>query len=293
MRSMQTIKAAVSVAALVGAALLPSVASAQDKDDCPPGSWFCDGEKSAQGSQKELEPLPSADPKKADAKEAGKEAAKSDPPVVYQPAAPPVVVYQPPPPVMVVQPRDAPPPYVYVPRRQKRREWGLNVHLLGGMLGRGASPDAGMGGLGFGLRYKPIPGVGLQGDLDFVGGRDYYGKRRSETAFTLNALFFLNPKDKFQVYLLTGFGWAGARVVDDRQGYDAAYDSYAYFGGQAGFGAEWRVSRHFGLNADLRGFVRGRIDPDAAFTAEFRDGSGRATNTSGGGVFQAGMTFYF
>src|SRR5260221_613825 len=79
-----------------------------------------------------------------------------------------------------------------------------------------ASNHAGMGGAGFGLRYKPAPYFGIEGDVDFVGGRDYNGYRRGETAFTLNALFFVNPKSKTQLYFLAGFGWAGARVDDDR-----------------------------------------------------------------------------
>jgi hypothetical protein len=47
------------------------------------------------------------------------------------------------------------------------------------------------------------------------------------------------------------------------------------------------------LNFDLRGFVRSRIDDNKRDYAEFVDGNGRSTNTSGGGLFQGGLTFYW
>jgi len=70
-------------------------------------------------------------------------------------------------------------------------------------------------------------------------------------------------------------------------------DHYSYFGVQGGVGIEFRLARHFALNLALLGFVRGRTDADAQYHPEFVDGSGRSTNTSGGGLFQGGMTFYF
>jgi len=234
------------------------------------------------------------------------------PPVVYAPAQPypppgyrpppPVVVYQPPPPVMIVRP-EAPPPYVYrrpVPMAvAPRHEWGLNLHVEGAMIGHGLNGNAGMGGAGFGLRYKPSPYFGMEADLDFVGGNDWTGNGRTETAFTMNGLVFLNPRSRAQVYLLGGFGWSAAHLSDgcssSSSGFYANYcvDSYSYFGGQAGVGLELRLSRHLALNADLRGFIRGRIDGAADIHPEFRNSSGQTTNTSGGGLLTAGMTFYF
>jgi hypothetical protein len=147
-----------------------------------------------------------------------------------------------------------------------------------------------MGGFGAGLRFKPTRNFGVEGDLDFVGGHDYQGDSRNETAFTLNGLIFLNPKSILQVYLLAGFGWSSAHVVNDLQGLEA---SYGYFGGQAGIGLELRLSRVLAFNADFRGFVRGRTDSGAASQPEFTDSYGRTTNTSGGGLFTGGMTLYF
>lgn len=148
-----------------------------------------------------------------------------------------------------------------------------------------------MGGIGFGLRYKPIPAFGIETDSDFEGGRDYNGFRRNETAFTINGLVFLNPKSRTQVYLLAGFGWSGAIAVDDQFDYT---HHYSYFGGQAGAGLEFRVAKHFALNIDFRGFIRGRIDDNANADPEFRDPStGQTTNTSAGALLTGGMTFYF
>ena len=60
-----------------------------------------------------------------------------------------------------------------------------------------------------------------------------------------------------------------------------------------GAGVEFRASRTVAFNIDVRGFIRGRTDGDAATQPEFTDGQGRTTNTSGGALVTAGMTFYF
>jgi hypothetical protein len=272
--------ALLSGACFAAALAAPSTAHAQEpKKDCEPGSWFC-GDTQTNGS-KDLQPLPGDKP--ADARPAEK-----------APPPPPVVVYQPPPPTVVVQPRDAPPAYYYVPRRPPpRREWGLNLHLGGVMMGGGKGDSAGMALAGLGLRFRPVPGAAVEADLDFAGGRDYNGYRRGETAFTLNGLIFLNPKSTTQVYLLGGFGWSGARAVDDTQGFDKTEYHYGYFGVQGGVGLEFRLSRAVALNIDLRGLVRGRIDDNRRKNPEFVSGDGRSTNTSGAGLLQGGLTFYW
>ncbi len=259
---------------------LPSVAHAQDdaNKDCPPGSWFCGDTQPPSEGGKDLQQLPE------DKAASGKPAS---PP-------PPVVVYQPPPPTVVVQPRDAPAAYYYVPRKApKKREWGINLHLGGIMLGDGRDDNAGMALVGLGMRFRPIPHLGIEGNLDFAGGRDYNGYRRSETILSFNGLVFVNPKSKTQVYFLGGFGWSGARAVDDRDGYDRMEYKYGYFGVQGGVGLEFRLSKVVALNVDLRGFVRGRVDDDRRSNPEFVDGNGRTTNTSGGGLLQGGLTFYW
>lgn len=259
---------------------MPVVAHAQEpKKDCEPGSWFC-GEAEAQGGSKDLQPLP-PETKAAETKPVDK-------------TPPPVVVYQPPPPTVVVQPRDAPPAYYYVPRKAPpKKEWGLNLHLGGAMMGKGRDDNAGMAMAGLGLRFRPIPQAAIEGNLDFAGGRDYNGYRRGETAFTLNGLIFLNPKNKTQVYLLGGFGWSAARATDDRDGYDKVEYKYGYFGVQAGLGLEFRLSKVVALNVDLRGLLRGRTDDNRRLHPEFVSGDGKKTNASGAGLLQGGITFYW
>ena len=257
--------------------LSASTAHAQDNKDCPPGSWFC-GETAPppSGANKDLQPLPTEGTAKA-----------GTPP-------PPVVVYQPPPTTIVVQPREAPPAYYYVPRHTvPRREWGINLHVGGLMLGKGRDDNAGMAMVGLGLRFRPAPAFAIEADLDFAGGRDYNGYRRKETAFAFNGLVFLNPRSKTQVYLLGGFGWSGATATDDRSNYDSTEYKYGYFGGQAGIGLEFRLSKVVALNFDARGFVRSRIDDNKRDYPEFVSNDGKTTNTSGGGIFQGGLTFYW
>lgn len=253
---------------------VPAIARADEaKADCEPGSWFC-GEPAP--SEKELQPLPAAEP------------------AVEPPPTPPKIVYEAPPPEVTGPARDAPPAYRYVPRRPPpKREWGLNLHLGGTMMGRGRDGNAGMALAGLGLRFRPIPQAAIEADLDFAGGRDYHGFRRSETGFTLNGLIFLNPKDTAQVYLVGGFGWSGAHAIDDRDGYDKMEYEYGYFGLQTGIGLELRVSRVVALNVDLRGLIRGRVDDNRRTHPEFVSASGKATNTSGGGLFRGGLTFYW
>ena len=287
-----------SAAAVAFACALPSVAFAQTTNpNCPPGSWFCADtqEKSAApaGQPVQAAPAPAGAAGQLQPLPAEKAPERAPPQVTYAPSPqPPVVIYQPPPPVII---REAPPPYYYTPRQAppRRREWGLNLHLEGAMLGNKSSSDSSMGGAGFGLRYKPVPAFGLEADLDFVGGRDYNGYRRGETAFTLNGIIFVNPKSKTQLYFLAGFGWAGANVSNDNSGSYYASTTYKYFGGQVGAGLEFRLARHFAMNVDLRGFIRGRVDDNAQYQPEFRSADGRTTNTSGGGLLTVGMTFYF
>lgn len=266
---------ALSLACLVAA---PRVAWADDDaSDCEPGSWFC-GEEPGDG---ELEPLPS-EPAPA---------AKPDPKPATRPA-PPVVVYQPAAPTVVV--REAPPAYKHTPRRPPRKqEWGLNLHLGGAMIGSGRDGNASMGLGGLGLRFRPIPYIALEADLDFANGRDFNGFRRNETAFTLSGLVFLNPKNVTQVYMLGGFGWSGAHATDDRYGFDRMEYEYGYFGAHAGLGLEFRLSKLIALNVDLQGLVRGRVDDNRRAYPEFVSSDGRSTNTSGAGLFRMGLTFYW
>jgi hypothetical protein len=173
---------------------------------------------------------------------------------------------------------DRPPPSDVLSRK---REWGATARLEGAMIGGGYANNAGMWGGGFGIRFKPIRAFGIETDLDFLGGRDYQGFQRNETAFSVNGLFYANAKSPVALYFLAGIGWSWAHAVCDL----------------CSGGIEARVSRSFAFNVDLRGFVRGRIDRGADSQPEFvevdANGNQRETNASGGGLLTAGMTVYF
>jgi opacity protein-like surface antigen len=171
-------------------------------------------------------------------------------------------------------------------------EWALNLHAEGAAIGHGAG-NAGMGGAGIGLRYKPNRHFGIETDLDLVGGTDYQDDHRTETAFTVNGLLFLNPRSRAQIYLLAGFGWSGAHVSCGSSPTCNGDHEYTYFGGQLGAGLELRLTRAIALNGDVRGFIRTRIDDQAESDPEFVDQYGRASNTSGGALFTGGMSIYF
>jgi hypothetical protein len=291
-----------SALALVLAA--PAIASAQSapsaaNSSCPPGSWFCSTPPSEQAhpAGEPLQALP--DPEET--APAPPPAVRRAPSVTYAPppSQPPVVVYQPPPPAVVVR-TEKPPPYEYGPTHHdaisRGREWGLNLHLEGASIGHGTHGDASMGGVGAGIRFKPNRYVGLETDLDFVGGHGYAGDVRHETALTFNGLLFLNPRSRAQVYLLAGFGWSWAHSQSDPASTDTAvpYDyNYTYFGGQGGIGLELRLTRVLAFNVDLRGFIRSRTDQLAQSQPEFTNTRGQSTNTSGGGLLTGGMTLYF
>ncbi len=275
----------------------PRLAQAQGANSaCPPGSWFCeDVPPASTASPPELPPPTPAPPPAAVPPTDGSAAPASRPPAS---APPPVVIYQqtpPPPPVVVVRQTPAryaltppPPP----PPRTYHRMWGFNLRLLGVMMDGKQNQRAGMGGLGFSFRVRPERHFALDFGLDMVGGRDYQGNRRSEVPFTVSALVYANPRNVVQFYMLGGLGWSSASVDLNDNG--SQVDNYSYFGGQLGAGLEIRLTPPVSLNFDLIGFIRGRTDAAARSHPEFTDpDTGQTTNTSGGGLARAGITFYW
>ena len=107
----------------------------------------------------------------------------------------------------------------------------------------------------------------------------------------------MNPRSHVQVYFPMGFDWSWASVegtYSSTSAWTSSTQHYSYFGGHLGVGLEFRISKHFALNAALIGFYRGRVDDIGPNDYEFVDpNTGRRTNTSGGGLLQAGMTVYF
>jgi len=314
-----------ATAALSLGIIVPATAAAQSAPPpataCPPGSWFCTEPPQEQAvpagrpvqSAQSLEPLPDPDAPPPPPP-------RSRPSVTYSPApyypyppgpppppppppppgSPPTVIYRPPPPALLDRPEE-PAPYSRPAKPSTPpQQWGANFRVEGASFGHGTQNNAGMGGAGLGLRYRPMPQIALEGDLDFVGGHGYLGESRNETAFSVNGLLFVNPRSRAQVYLLAGIGWSWAHVACDPAVDTCSSTSsipsdahYSYFGGQAGVGLEFRLSRMIAIGADMRAFVRGRTDNQAQSQPEFTSPTGQTTNTSGGVLFTGGLTLYF
>jgi opacity protein-like surface antigen len=268
--------------------LTPAFALAQEgQPGCPPGGWFCE---ETEPPAQEPEAAPDEAPPAPEAPPPAHRRRHLPPQSASQP--PPVVVYEPPPAEALETP---PPPQ----RRGWHRKWALNLRLDGVLMGGGKnqSQDAGMGGLGFSFRYRPIGHFAIDAGLDWFGGVDWAGNDRRETAFTTNAMVFFNPRDAVQVYMLGGLNFSEALVQSRDKNGDIVANTdrrYSYFGGQMGLGLEFRVSNTVSLDLDVVGFIRGRTDDAARQTPEFTDpDTGRTTNTSGGGLFRGGITFYW
>jgi hypothetical protein len=243
--------------------------------DCPNG-WFCD---EPPAGARPVEP-PSEPPE--------------PPPGEVPPPGPPPGAE---PMNLVVPPYDENPPPPPEPWMRHRQEIGLNFHFGIGVMGSGGANNAFLGGGGFAFRLRPAPVFALDLGLELLGGTDYNGNDRGEYAAVVNALGFLNPRDRVQCFVLGGFHVGGASVNVRQQGgvpvtpYD---DHYTYLGGQIGIGAEWRFTRHAAVASDFDMIVRGRIDEGRHLFPEYVDPSTHLTsNVSGGGLFRLGVVFYF
>lgn len=303
--------------ALVALALsAPLTALAQDNPNCPPGAWFCEeAEVPAPPEAAPAEPPPAAPPRPRPPRASPPQRGATvviPPPPPGRSAPPPVVIYQPvpnapPPQVVIIAPgyypavqgpvRPVPPP-AKKRLRPWRAEFGLNLRLEGVAMGReveSTREDAGsMGGMGMSLRFRPVPAFAIDAGIDVIGGLDYNGFNRRELPLSLSGILYVNPRSRVQFYLTGGADWSHAEVESDEyspllpNGYSA---EYSYFGGHGGIGLEFRLSRHIALDIDGLAFVRGRTDDGPL--PEFMDEHGRTTNTSGGGLFRAGITFWW
>jgi hypothetical protein len=158
--------------------------------------------------------------------------------------------------------------------------------------------NAGMGGLGFTLRLRPLPELAIDGNIELAFGTDYNGYDRQEAAALFHAVGFLNPSSRLQAYVMGGFGLSAARVsvVDELTPplYLSYEEDYSYFGVNLGVGAEFRVTRRTALHADVIGFVRDRTGSRRNSRPEFvNPRTHLATDTSGGGLIRIGALFYW
>lgn len=295
-----------SLPAVFGALMLASPAAAQTSE-CQPGDLFCAEVRIGPGSAGvRIGGAPPPPPVVV-------EETPQPPTVIVQPAPPPppppppvVVEPAPQPPTVYVQPAPPPPPpqTVYVQpaprpvlvRPQPRDRFpysstGLHLHM-DGLFGDSLA----MGGGGAAFRIRPIPHIGIDLGASLYGGEDYNGLERVELPITADVLFFFNPQHRFQFYALVGVGGSFAHAEGyNRHRHSLESRDYAHLGGQLGLGLEWRISRVFALNFDVRGFIRERVDGNGRpeFQEVGSDGRIRSTDTSGGMLGRLGMTFYF
>lgn len=341
--------------ALIVAASMSLPLTAFAKDECPPGAWFCQADNAAPApsngagdTDEAIPPPPPADslavPDEQPEPSQSREGRMPSPPVVvYQPRQTASPRTQ----IIIIAPggthivrRQAPPPAPrapFVARRMRvqstqsvgrpllrrwQSEWGINARIEGVGFGGGdqnsnmaTSRDAGMGGFGLSLRYRPWSHFALDAGFDVIGGTDVNGFDRVETPFALNGIFYFNPRSRSQFYVIGGVNWSRATVhsdnpsplltaASDGTGYSA---DYKYFGGQLGVGLEFRLSRRLAFNVDVLGFVRSRSDVDgdkhgkndmnstaSSKPPEFINAeTGQTTNTSGGGLFRGGLTLWW
>lgn len=285
------------------------------KADCPPGA-FCE--------ETSVAPPPDAAPSEP-AADTAQQAAEGDtttlvlppPPPGSDPAAPRTFTYQPDPgggPGQIIiyedgagPPRfgelEAPPPPP-PPKEKKRwrshRRWGMNLRVDGVLLPRHGdnNESSGMAGLGLSVRYRPVPMFALDLSADFLGGIDSNGFERQELPIGVSAMVYVNPRNVVQFYLFGGLNWSFARIYSDEPQpnlADGNSDDYTYFGGHAGLGLEFRVSKLIGLNIDGMAFVRTRTDDDDAgrYPEFYNPRTNEVSNSSAAGMLRAGVTFWW
>jgi len=258
----------------------PSAApnAASSAPTCPPGAWLCD-EGTAQPSA--AEPGAAGLPPESAAPPPGR--------VAPERPGGPALAPPPPPPSIAWGPPEPPPPPSHA-RSRRRSEWGTHFRLEAVDIGKADSDVAGMGGFGFSVRPRPTPHFAIDFGLDFVGGIDYRGHLRDEAALVIDPMLFVNPRNSVQLYLLGGVGFSWAQVENT----GLPHVHYSYIGVNGGAGLEWRFAPRTAVSADVVGFVRGRTDPEAKRQPEYVDPwTGQTTNTSGGVMFRAGLTFYW
>ncbi len=287
-----SIRTSVSFLVVVAALVAPSTVLAQDAR-CRPGDLLC--------AEVDVGPLEGhlrigpADPPPVYV-EPPPVVVQQPPTVIYEPPVQPptVIVQQQPPPsvVVVTQPLPREPPTVQVQVRRERRvvydlvptfDIGLRINASA------LFADHGMGGMNAALRIRPERHVAIDVGTGVWYGNDYQGQERWEMPVQADLLVFFNPEHRFQLYALVGggmtFGATSGRGARDLM----------YAGGEAGIGAELRLSRFFALNLDVRGFLRQRVGGSSVpeFQERRSDGLIYSTDTSGGFYGTLGMTFYF
>lgn len=228
--------------------------------------------------------------------------------IIVAPAPPPVVItpLPPPPPTVVVQPtpvvyaQPAPPPAVVVKKQVVapgpppfHKKVGLGLKLDGAIHSMETKHHEGMGGAGLLLRMRLKPHFAMELAIDALGGKGYTGEPRFEIPAYVSFMWYPGRHwSVVQPYLLAGFGGAWARVGENPHA-----DRPVYLGGLGGIGLELRLGKSLALFAEMRGFIRYRIndrpdDPEVPTAGTCKD-NGQCTDWEGGGLFSVGLIAYF
>ena len=278
--------------------------------DCPPGA-VC--EKTAVTPPAEPTPPPESEPAPHD----GTTVVLPPPRPGQDPYAPRTFTYQPDPeggPGQIIiydqgattpyhlgalEPPPPPPPPKKKKKWRRHRQWGMNLRIDGLLIPEYSETQAsGMAGLGLSLRYRPTPMFALDLSADFIGGTDANGLDRQELPIGIGAMLYANPRDLAQFYVFGGLNWSFARVFSDvplSHLAEGTRDAYTYFGGHAGLGVEFRVSRLIGINIDGLAIVRTRTDSDEGglYPEYYNPRTGESSNSSAAGMLRAGVTFWW
>ena len=128
--------------------------------------------------------------------------------------------------------------------------------IQGGLVGLGTT-DVSLGGLDIGLRWRPLPQLGLSFHTGFLFGSGDTDDDRIEFPFMVDFLGYLNTGSNFQVYGIAGAGFSFARILDNRREEDLGYLLV-----NGGLGLEWRLNPTFSFFFDGKMLVRYRLFGD-------------------------------
>ena len=158
-----------------------------------------------------------------------------------------------------------------VPTVASADEWGLGLRATGEHVARGGSDDADGMDLGGGallLRWRMSDVFGLELGVGGTRGKRAGGAFERKTgAADLTAMFHLNPRSRWDFYLLAGLG-AVTETVDfvDVDGISVEQE-FKETEVRLGLGLEYRL-RHLGLGAEAAAIGRVRNDADHALDGD-------------------------
>jgi hypothetical protein len=177
--------------------------------------------------------------------------------------------------------------------------WGLDAHLASGWVAEGLNQgvghyhDAGLAGAGIALRISLTKHLALQGEGDLLGGFDTVGYPRFEALALGSLLVFLNPDDKWRVFLEGTSGLDTSRITASKESLDGPTYTYYNVVVGGGLGLEWRAFERVAFSARARLLGRARLGSLAQNDAVMRDTQGNEATYGALGMFSIGATYIF